>query len=100
MNGATRRSPTDRDRAVARLRAITLGTGLAGVAAIGGFGAIAGASYDGSTTDGALTAAVAAGQTSTSAAETTTTSSSAATPSATPAPTASSATAHATTGSS
>jgi hypothetical protein len=41
MNVTSRRSPDDRDRAVARLRAITIGTSIASVAAVGGFGIVA-----------------------------------------------------------
>jgi hypothetical protein len=59
MNSAERRSPADRDRAVTRLRTITIGTGLAGVVAVGGFGAIAALSDDGTgTSEGVITAAV------------------------------------------
>lgn len=82
MNSASRRSSADRDRAVGRLRTITIGTGLAGVVAVGGFGAIAAASYDGtSKNDGAITAAV------TTAADTTSTSTSTSTTAADTSPT-------------
>ena len=73
MKSAARISPTDRDRAVRRLRAITIGTSLAGVAAVGGFGAVAAASYDGTTTD-VTTAAVTTTSTSTSTSDDGTTS--------------------------
>ena len=86
MNSAARRSSADRDRAVGRLRTMTIGTGLAGVVAVGGFGAIAAASYDGtSADDGAITAAVrttAAGTTPTTS-TTSTTSTTTSTPSST-----------------
>lgn len=111
MKSATRISPTDRDRAVRRLRAITIGTSLAGVAAVGGFGAIAAASRDGTMT-GVTTAAVTTTSTSSSDGTSSTTSTDAATTSGTT-PTSSSTslqttttpmtttgTAHATTGSS
>ena len=57
MKTPARRTPADRDRAVARLRAITIGTSLASIAAVGGFGAMAALTYDG-TSIGATTAAV------------------------------------------
>jgi hypothetical protein len=112
MNSASRRSPADRDRAVGRLRTITIGTGLAGVVAVGGFGAIAAASYDGTTvSDGVITAAVtieAASTTSTTSAATsgastttsTTSSSSSTGLSTTTAPATTTGSAHASTGSS
>ncbi len=105
MNRAARRSPADRDRAVGRLRTITIGTGLAGVVAVGGFGAMAAASFDGtSADDGAITAAVtttAAGSTSTTPTTSTTSSTSSSTGlSTTTAPTPSAGSAHASTGSS
>jgi hypothetical protein len=107
MNGASRHGSADRDRAVARLRTITIGTGLAGVVAVGGFGAIAAASYDGaSTTDGALTAAVttdSAAVTATPSAtstDTSTTSASSSGLSTTTAPTTTTGSPHAVTGSS
>ena len=102
MKTAVRRSPADRDRAVARLRAITIGTGIAGVAAVGGFGALAAASYDGGSTDvttAAITTTATGGATSdasTSTSATTTTT----TAQATAAPTATTGSAHAVTASS
>ena len=50
MKTSARRSPADRDRAVARLRTLTIGTGIAGIAAVGGFGAMAAVTYAGSST--------------------------------------------------
>jgi hypothetical protein len=108
MKSAARISPTDRDRAVRRLRAITIGTSLAGVAAVGAFGAIAAASYDGTTTD-VTTAAVTTTSTSTTDGTSSTTSSGTSTTSGTTSttstslqttttPTTTSGTAHATTG--
>ena len=109
MKTSARRSPADRDRAVARLRAITIGTGLASIAAVGGFGAIAALSYDGTSTD-ITTAAVTTGAATTSVDSattgpttttgTTTTTTTTTTVQATAAPTATSGTAHAATGSS
>ena len=107
------RSPADRDRAVARLRAITIGSTLAGFAAVGGFGAMAAASYHGTPTDVTTAALTGSTATSGSAATTTdpsstttktTTTGSAATGTssarATAAPTATTGTAHVSTGSS
>src|SRR5436190_23018343 len=58
MKHARPLSPAERDRAVARLRTMTIATTLAGVAAVGGFGTIAAASYRGATATDAVTAAV------------------------------------------
>ncbi len=57
MKTAARRSPTDRDRAVRRLRTITVGAGLVSVVAVGGFGALAALSHDGAAI-GVTTAAI------------------------------------------
>jgi hypothetical protein len=57
MKTQARRSPADRDNAVARLRAISIGTTVVSLAAVGGFGAVAAASYDGSAPE-VMTAAV------------------------------------------
>ncbi|HLO36281.1 MAG TPA: hypothetical protein VK194_09370 [Candidatus Deferrimicrobium sp.] len=111
MKKSTRRSPADRDRAVARLRALTIGTGVAGLAAVGGFGAIAAASYDGGaagittaaivSADGSTTATGASTTGTTTTGTTTTTATSGTTSvQATAAPTAATGTAHAATGSS
>jgi hypothetical protein len=109
MNRAARRNPVDRDRAVARLRTITIGTGLAGVVAVGGFGALTAATYDGTPTDDITTAAVrtttattsdAATTSSTNASSTETSTSTSTGRSTTTTPTTSDGTAHATTGSS
>jgi hypothetical protein len=68
MHRAARRlSPADRDRAVGRLRALTIGTTVAGVAAVGGFGSIAALSNHGVATGDVVTAAVTA-ETTTAAA--------------------------------
>ena len=113
MKTAARRTPADRDRAVARLRTMTIGTGIAGVLAVGGFGAIAAASDDGTsgavttaalvTTDAATTTSTTSRTTSTtsgtSTSTSTTTTSTTATQ-ATAAPTAATGSAHAATGSS
>jgi hypothetical protein len=96
MKTAARRSPGDRDRAIARLRALTIGSSIAGIAAVGGFGALAAASYDGSAT-GITTAAV---TTDTSTADGGTSTTNTTTTQATAAPTTTTATAHAATGSS
>jgi hypothetical protein len=110
MKTPARRSPADRDRAIARLRLLTIGTGIASVAAVGGFGAMAARSYDGTSGGTATTAIVTAdggtttsGTTTPTAPSTTTTTtitSGAAAVQATAAPTAATGTAHATTGSS
>jgi len=100
MKTAARRSPADRDRAIARLRTLTIGTSIAGLAAVGGFGAIAAMSYDGSATDITTAAVVTADDGTTDAAATTTTTISTTTVQATVAPTATTGTAHAATGSS
>jgi hypothetical protein len=115
MTTAARRSPADRDRAVARLRALTLGTSLASLVAVGGFGALAALSYDGTsgdivtavavTTDNATTTAgISTTGTSTTTDTTTTTNAGATTGTAsvqaTAAPTVATGTAHAATGSS
>src|ERR1700675_4224989 len=47
MNATPRRSPADRDHAIARLRHLTIGTTIASVAAVGAFGAVAALSYSG-----------------------------------------------------
>jgi hypothetical protein len=104
MKTAARRSPADRDRAVARLRTLTIGTGIAGFAAIGVFGSVAALSYDG-TTDVVTAAAVATIDSATSTGSTPTTPTTSTTSGttsvqATAAPTTSSGTAHAATGSS
>jgi hypothetical protein len=84
MKHARPLSPADRDRAVARLRTITVGTTVAAIAALGGFASIAAASYRGEATTDAVTAAVTtSGQTTTA----TTTDQSSATSAPTTAPT-------------
>jgi hypothetical protein len=113
MKTAARRSPRDRDRAVARLRALTIGTSIAGITAVGGFAVIAAISYDGTTTEVTTAAIVstdtssaAGGTSSTTTGSTSTTSGSTSTSGsttstqATVAPTATTGSAHAATGSS
>jgi len=103
MKTATRRSPADRDRAVARLRALTIGSSIASIAAVGGFGAIAALSYHGNSTDITTAAVTTAGATTTTdggtsaTTGTTTTNSTTTTAQATAAPTATTGTAHAVT---
>jgi len=111
MKTAARRTPADRDRAVARLRALTIGTSIASIAAVGGFSAIAALSYDGTTTD-VTTAAIVSTDTTTATTGTTSTTSTTSgststttttgttTTQATAAPTTTTGTAHAATGSS
>jgi acetyl/propionyl-CoA carboxylase alpha subunit len=110
MTTAARRTPADRDHAVARLRTMTIGTGIAGVLAVGAFGALAAASDDGTSGD-VTTAALATTDTSTSTTSgtttdaattstTTSTDSTTTTTQATTAPTAATGSAHAATGSS
>lgn len=106
------RTPADRDRAVARLRTLTIGSGLAGVLAVGGFGVLAARTYDG-TSNGITTAALIPDSSTTATTATTATATSAtmppltATATSTPAtvqgtatPTTTTGTAHAATGSS
>ena len=50
MNAAKPTTPADRNRAVARLRTLTIGTTIAGLAAVGGFGTLAAVSYSGHST--------------------------------------------------
>lgn len=50
MKTAKRMTPADRTRAVARLRALTIGTTVAGLAAVGAFGLVAALSYSGHVT--------------------------------------------------
>jgi hypothetical protein len=110
MKTAGRRSPADRDRAVARLRALTIGSSIASIAAVGGFGFMAAHSYAGASTDITTAAVTTVGSTTTTdggtSATTATTGTSTATSStttttqATAAPTATTGTAHAVTASS
>jgi hypothetical protein len=81
MNAANRITPADRNRAVARLRALTIGTTIAGVAAAGAFGTLAAVSYSGHATG--ATADV-GGSTTSDSSGTTTSASKTATPTATP----------------
>jgi len=108
MKTVARRSSADRDRAVARLRALTIGSSIASIAAVGGFGAMAALSYHGTsaeiktaavTTAGSTTTTDGGTSTTTGAATTgsTTTNSTATTTQATAAPTATTGTAHAVT---
>jgi hypothetical protein len=64
MNATSRRAVADRDRAIARLRTLTLGTTIASIAAVGAFGAVAAVSYSGTGTD-VTTAAATSGNTAT-----------------------------------
>jgi hypothetical protein len=97
MKHARPLSPAERDRAVARLRTMTIATTLAGIAAVGGFATIAAASDRGEATTDAVTAAV---TTSDQATTTTTTDQSSTASTATTAPTVASpsGSAHASTG--
>ena len=101
MKTAARRSPGDRDRAVARLRALTIGSSIASIVAVGGFGAVAALSYDGTSTE-VTTAAIVPTDTSSAAGTSNTTTDTASTTAtqATAAPTTTTGTAHAATGSS
>ena len=103
MTSATRLTPSERDRAVGRLRALTIGTAVAGVIATAGLGTVAAVSNPGSSTaDGATTAAVGGSSSDSTSTTTTTTTSSSGTSlqaAATPATT-SSGQAHVSTGSS
>jgi hypothetical protein len=64
MNATSRRAVADRDRAIARLRTLTLGTTIASIAAVGAFGAVAAVSYSGTASD-VTTAAATNGNSST-----------------------------------
>jgi hypothetical protein len=104
MKTAARRSPAERDRAVGMLRALTIGSSLASIAAVGGFGAMAALSYHGTSTDITTAAVTAAGSTTTTDGGTSTTTdggtstnSTTTTTQATAAPTATTGTAHAVT---
>lgn len=70
MTNAQRRSPADRDRAVARVRTITIASALGSLAAVAVFGAAAAVSYDGTTSNGIVTAAVTSASGTTSQATT------------------------------
>lgn len=69
MNDSTPRGKAVRSRATRRLRNLTIGTTLAGIAASAGFGWLAALTYDGSN----LTTASTAGSTSTTTGSTSTT---------------------------
>ena len=103
MKTTARRSPADRDRAVARLRALTIGFSIVSTAAVGGFGALAALSYDGSST-AITTAAIVTTNTSTTSGSSTTptsrTTGGATSIQATAAPTTTAGTAHVASGSS
>jgi|SRR5689334_3955738 hypothetical protein len=86
MRHTTRRSPADRDRAVARLRTLTIGSAVGGFAAVAVFGAVAAASDRGVDSTTIVTAAITANRTSATTAATTTTTA-APTATARPAPT-------------
>jgi hypothetical protein len=55
MHAPTTRRPADRDRAVDRIRRLTIGTTVAGIVAVGGFGGLAAATWHG--TDSTVTTA-------------------------------------------
>ena len=94
-----RRLPADRDRAIARLRRMTLGAAAGGLVGTMLFGALAAANYDG-TTQATTTADTAQVATNDDSSSTTTTTDDDTTLQATPAPAASSSSsgAHASTG--
>jgi hypothetical protein len=69
MNSSTTRNKSDRTRGTERLRNLTIGTTLAGLAASAGFGWLAAATYDGSSL---TTAAVTDTSTSTGSSATST----------------------------
>lgn len=74
MTNPTRRSPADRDRAVAKLRTLTIGSAIGGLVAFGAFGAVAAASYRGSESTAIVAAAVSTSGTSSATSTTTGTS--------------------------
>ncbi len=84
---STQRQPTGRtrDRGLRRIRQLTVGATVAGVAAAGGFGLLASATYAGSQDLTALTIASGTNSTSSSQARTGTSSASTATPTTPPA---------------
>jgi hypothetical protein len=105
MNPTTPISPADRTRAVGRLRALTVRTALAGIAAVGGFGYLAALTYSGDKASAttAVTSIPAPTDGSSNSSSNSSSNTATATPSptlqpATPAPTTSTARAHATTG--
>ncbi len=90
MNGTTRHSAAARTRALDRLRSITIGTTVMGLAGVAGFGTIAAISYSGNPSnvaaaDGGTTGTGSTDQTTTTT--TTTTRSNQLVPAATPTPT-------------
>lgn len=94
----TRRLPADRDRAVARLRSLTLGAAAGGLLGTALFGAVAGATYDGSTPIVSAAATDDAIAQTTTDDSTTTTDDATTSLQATPAPTTTTSGAHASTG--
>ena len=88
METTTTQRTSDRTRAMRRLRAMTIGTALAGVAATGGFAWLAATTYDGTTTE--VVAVVPASTTTGTTTSTGTIGTSGATSSATPTATTSS----------
>jgi hypothetical protein len=85
MKHTTRRSPADRDRAMARLRTLTIGSAVGGFAAVAAFGAVAAASDRGTDSTAIITAAITTTGTSTlSTAQATTPTATAVTAPATP----------------
>ena len=59
MHAPATRRPADRDRAVDRIRRLTIGTTVAGIVAVGGFGGLAAATYRGADTQVTTAAAIA-----------------------------------------
>ena len=105
MKSANRLTAAQRDRAIGRLRELTIGTAVASVIATVGLASVAAASNPGSPTDSGATTAAVTGSTSGSsttatATPTPTPTTATATPSTTTAPTATSGKAHVSTGSS
>ncbi|HEY7131814.1 MAG TPA: hypothetical protein VH440_06155 [Candidatus Limnocylindrales bacterium] len=58
MQPAPDRSPAERDRAVDRVRRLTIGSTIAGMVGLGAFGGLAALSDSGMSTDGVTTAAI------------------------------------------
>jgi hypothetical protein len=105
VKSANRLTAAQRDRAIGRLRDLTIGTAVAGVIATVGLASVAAASNPGSSADSGATTAAVTGSTSGSSTTTTATTTptpatATATPSTTIAPTTTSGNAHVSTGSS
>ena len=100
MKSAIRLTAAERDRAMRRLRDLTVGTAVASIVALAGLGTVAAASNPGSTADSGTTSAADSTSGSTATLGSTSTSSSSGLAAATTAPTTTSGNAHVSSGSS